>query len=199
MFKPAEIEETEDGFKIIIRRSKTDQEGHGETIAIARGSATCPIKTVRAWLRAAGITDGPIFRPVAKGGRIGIKRLKAEAVCDIVQAYAARLGLKASDFGAHSLRAGFLTSATRPATGFAPSLPLVKLWRTVRFPDGVTLNIVPTSAPNNRKLLDSISWGGGMRCLGFAGQGNVPQPLPVVSTAIPQLDGCPTRHESWSR
>jgi hypothetical protein len=63
----------------------------------------------------------------------------------------------------------------------------------------VTLNIVPTSAPNNRKLLDSISWGGGMRCLSFAGQGNVPQPLPVVSTAIPQLDGCPTRHESWSR
>jgi hypothetical protein len=41
--------------------------------------------------------------------------------------------------------------------------------------------------------------GSGMRCLSFAGQGNVRQPLPVVSTAIPQLDGCPTQHESWSR
>jgi integrase len=31
----ADLEETEDGFKIIIRRSKTDQEGHGATIARA--------------------------------------------------------------------------------------------------------------------------------------------------------------------
>ena len=29
----ADLEETEDGLKVIIRRSKTDQEGHGETIA----------------------------------------------------------------------------------------------------------------------------------------------------------------------
>jgi hypothetical protein len=40
----ADLEETEDGFKIIIRRSKTDQEGHGETIAIVRGSAACPVR-----------------------------------------------------------------------------------------------------------------------------------------------------------
>jgi hypothetical protein len=31
----------------------------------------------------------------------------------IVKAYAERIGLKAADFGAHSLRAGFLTSAAR--------------------------------------------------------------------------------------
>jgi hypothetical protein len=36
----ADLEETEDGFKIIICRSKTDQEGHGETIAIPRGVTT---------------------------------------------------------------------------------------------------------------------------------------------------------------
>ena len=36
--------ETEDGYKITIRRSKTDQEGHGVTIAIARGVTTCPVK-----------------------------------------------------------------------------------------------------------------------------------------------------------
>jgi integrase len=109
----ADLEETEDGYKITIRPSKTDQEGHGVTIAIVRGHPACPVKAVKAWLRAAGITEGPLFRPVAKGGRLGAERLKAEAVCDIVQAYAARLGLKASDFGAHSLRAGFLTSAAR--------------------------------------------------------------------------------------
>jgi integrase len=96
----ADLEETEDGYKIVIRRSKTDQEGHGVTIAIARGVTTCPVKAVKAWLQAAGISEGPLFRPVAKGGRLAT-------------AYAERIGLKGADFGAHSLRAGFLTSAAR--------------------------------------------------------------------------------------
>jgi hypothetical protein len=43
----ADREETEDGFKITIRRSKTDQEGHGVTIAIARGITACPVKTIK--------------------------------------------------------------------------------------------------------------------------------------------------------
>jgi integrase len=75
----ADLEETEDGFKIIIRRSKTDQEGQGETIAIARGVTTCPVKAVKAWLQAADINEGPLFRPVAKGGRLGAKRLTDHA------------------------------------------------------------------------------------------------------------------------
>jgi integrase len=105
----ADLEETEDGFKIIIRRSKTDQEGIGATIAIARGVTTCPVKAVKAWLQAAGISEGPLFRPFAKGGRRGAERLTDQ----VVKAYAERIGLKATDFGAHSLRAGFLTSAAR--------------------------------------------------------------------------------------
>jgi site-specific recombinase XerC len=78
-----DIEETEEGFKIIIRRSKTDQEGHGETIAIVRGGACCPVKAVKAWLQAAGIVDGALFRPVAKGGRLGTERLTDQSVCNI--------------------------------------------------------------------------------------------------------------------
>jgi transposase-like protein len=50
---------------------------------------------------------------VAKGGRLGAQRLTDKSVCDLVEVYAARLGLKPADFGAHSLRAGFLTSAAR--------------------------------------------------------------------------------------
>jgi hypothetical protein len=37
----------------------------------------------------------------------------SQSVCSIVKAYAERIGLKPADFGAHSLRAGFLTSAAR--------------------------------------------------------------------------------------
>jgi hypothetical protein len=49
----ADLQETDDGFRVLIRRSKTDQEGHGETIAIVRGHHACPVKAVKAWLSAA--------------------------------------------------------------------------------------------------------------------------------------------------
>jgi integrase len=75
-----------------------------------RGGATCPVKAVKAWLQAAGIGEGALFRPVAKWRPA---RHSAAHGCDLVKAYAERLGLKAADFGAHSLRAGFLTSAAR--------------------------------------------------------------------------------------
>ena len=38
-------------------------------------------------------------------------RLTDKSVCDLVNAYATQVGLNATDFGAHSLRSGFLTSA----------------------------------------------------------------------------------------
>jgi hypothetical protein len=41
--------------RITIRRSETDQEGHGMTIAIVRGCHACPVKAVKAWLAASGI------------------------------------------------------------------------------------------------------------------------------------------------
>jgi site-specific recombinase XerD len=109
----ADLEETDEGLRVTIRRSKTDQEGHGVTIAIVRGGACCPVRAVRAWLDAAEITEGPLFRPVRKGGKVRDQRLTAKSVCDLVKHYAADVGLDASTFGAHSLRSGFLTSAAR--------------------------------------------------------------------------------------
>src|SRR5215831_13584667 len=101
------------GFGGAFRRSKTDQEGQGATIAIIRGGAFCPVKAVKAWLDAAGISEGPIFRPVRKGGKVRQSRLTAKSVCELTKSYAGKLGLNAADYGAHSLRAGFLTSAAR--------------------------------------------------------------------------------------
>jgi len=109
----SDLEETDDGLRITIRHSKTDQEGRGQVIAVCRGGACCPVKAIKAWLAASGISEGAIFRPVAKGGRLGESRLAAKSVCDITKAYADRVGLDAATVGAHSLRSGFLTSAAR--------------------------------------------------------------------------------------
>jgi integrase len=107
----ADIEETETGLLVSIRHSKTDQEGQGVTIAIARGDVACPVKALREWLGAAGIEAGPLFRPINKGGRVAEARLTDRSVANIVKAYAARAGFDASTFSGHSLRSGFLTSA----------------------------------------------------------------------------------------
>jgi integrase len=103
--------ETETGLLVTIRHSKTDQEGEGAIIAIARGDVACPVKAFRAWLDASAIQAGPIFRPIDKAGRVRSSRLTDRSVANIVKAYAARAGFDAGMFSGHSLRAGFLTSA----------------------------------------------------------------------------------------
>ena len=108
----ADLEEIEEGMRVSIRRSKTDQEGKGEVIAIVRGSVNCPVKAVKNWLQATSITEGSLFRPVTKGGRVGNSRLTDKSVAGI-KGYARRLGLNAADFSGHSLRSGFLTIAAR--------------------------------------------------------------------------------------
>src|SRR5207237_5679388 len=57
-----DIEETETGLRVTIRRSKTDQEGQGATVGIVRGSISCPVAAVQVWRNAAGITTGPLLR-----------------------------------------------------------------------------------------------------------------------------------------
>jgi integrase len=81
----ADLEETEDGLRVAIRRSKTDQEGKGEVIAIVRGSMNCPVKAVKNWLEATSIIEGPLFRPVTKGRRVGNSRLTDKSVAGIIK------------------------------------------------------------------------------------------------------------------
>ena len=107
----ADLQFCEGGLRIIIRKSKTDQEGQGATIAIARGSVACPVDAVRVWIKAAGIVKGALFCPVTSTGKISTRRLSPRAVAELVKRHARRAGLKAADFSGHSLRSGFLTSA----------------------------------------------------------------------------------------
>jgi site-specific recombinase XerD len=107
----ADIAEAKTGMLVTIRRSKTDQEGEGVTIAIASGDIACPVKALREWLDAAGIETGPIFRAINKAGTVAQERLTDRSVANIVKAYAERAGFDPAVFSGHSLRAGFLTSA----------------------------------------------------------------------------------------
>jgi integrase len=63
------------------------------------------------WIASASITEGAVFRPLTKGGRVLSARLTDRSVAEIIKSHAARVGLEPAQFSGHSLRSGFLTSA----------------------------------------------------------------------------------------
>lgn len=100
-----------EGVRISVRRSKSDQDGFGELVAVGRtGSMICPVAALEHWLTVAGISEGRVFRSVTKGGRVGAS-LSDKGVARAVKRCATLAGLDETKFGGHSLRAGFATSA----------------------------------------------------------------------------------------
>ena len=108
-----DIEERDEGIVLVKRRSKTDQEGVGARVAVPYGSdpETCPVTALRRWLDDAEITTGAIFRGVDRHGNVSAGRLSQRALAMIVKKCADKAGLDGDRYSAHSLRAGFVTTA----------------------------------------------------------------------------------------
>jgi site-specific recombinase XerD len=107
----ADLTEQPDGIRVLIARSKTDQEGEGQTIVIPRGAKIRPVEALQTWLQAAGISEGPVFRRVHRYGAVRAEGLTDHMVARIVKGRCRRAGLDPALYSGHSLRAGFLTSA----------------------------------------------------------------------------------------
>ncbi len=103
-----------EGLVLRLRKSKTDQEAAGRDIGIPYGrSRACPVKALKAWLDHAGISAGPVFRSIRKGGHIQTAAMTGQSIAILVKAYATAAGLDGTRFAGHSLRAGLLTSAAK--------------------------------------------------------------------------------------
>jgi integrase len=109
----ADLEFNARGLVVTLRRSKTDQEGHGRKVALPYGSTfeTCPVRSMQAWLEESGITDGPLFRAINRHGQMQSGRLSGVAVARIVKRCIGAAGLDPSNYSGHSLRSGFATTA----------------------------------------------------------------------------------------
>ena len=122
-----DLREDPEGLRVLVRRSKVDQEGRGFEKAIPTGRYVQPVRLVREWLDAASIVSGPVFRPVSRSGRVRksvnlgeiAPRLTDRSVANILQGYCTAAGLDASTFGAHSLRAGYITTAAERGADLA--------------------------------------------------------------------------------
>lgn len=99
-----------DEFVYGLAFSKTNQSGRDrpDNNKPVAGAAA---RALQAWLDAARITSGPIFRRVLRGGHVGLP-LSGAAVRQIVMKRCAAAGIE-GEFSAHSLRSGFVTEAGR--------------------------------------------------------------------------------------
>ena len=95
-----DIEFVEEGVKIFVKRSKTDQSGEGMTKAIPYFDNInfCPVKALNKWVVESELMDGRIFN------------ISDKSVALIIKKYANYAGLDAHRYAGHSLRSGFATS-----------------------------------------------------------------------------------------
>jgi site-specific recombinase XerD len=107
----ADIARHPKGLVITIRRSKTDQAGAGKIKAVPHGRKLHTVRALQAWLEASKTTEGALFRGV-RAQSVKPGRLSDRQVARIVKKRAAAIGLDPALFAGHSLRSGFISSAS---------------------------------------------------------------------------------------
>jgi site-specific recombinase XerD len=95
-----DLEFVNEGVKIFIKRSKTDQSGEGMIKAIPYFDSNnyCPVVSLKEWTEVSEIKSGKIFK------------ISDKSVALIIKKYASLSGLDPTRYGGHSLRSGFATS-----------------------------------------------------------------------------------------
>jgi integrase len=104
------------GFLIVtIRKSKTDQGGAGQFVAVPRlENGPCPVAAIEAWLAIGEQKKGPLFVAFSPHGELRETRIEGRLVAEVVKRLFRDAGASPGDvdaIGAHSLRRGFVTSA----------------------------------------------------------------------------------------
>ena len=95
-----DVDFVDEGVKINVKKSKTDQIGIGMVKAIPYFENTkfCPVVSLKDWINYAKINSGRIFK------------ISDKSVALIIKKYALISGLDHSKYAGHSLRSGFATS-----------------------------------------------------------------------------------------
>ena len=108
-----DLDFVQEGLKIRIKRSKTDQFGEGSLKGLPYfdNSQYCPVVSIRMWIEISKINSGALFRRFTKGSKLSDNRLSDQTVALLIKEYLNLAGIDSTDFSGHSLRSGFATSA----------------------------------------------------------------------------------------
>jgi len=107
-----DLDFVEEGVKIQIRRSKTDQFGEGLVKALPYfdNSRYCPVVSLKNWINISKISSDALFRRFSKGSRLSEHRLTDQTVALLIKKYLELAGIDSKNYSGHSLRSGFATS-----------------------------------------------------------------------------------------
>jgi len=102
-----------EGLKINLKKSKTDQFGEGliKALPYFDNPNYCPVKSLQKWLNYSKIDNGPVFRRLNKGSKLTENRLTDQTVAILIKKYLQSSGIDSKNYSGHSLRSGFATSA----------------------------------------------------------------------------------------
>ncbi|NKL60109.1 tyrosine-type recombinase/integrase [Rhizobium leguminosarum] len=92
---------------IHLGRTKTTT-GEQDEVAYLTGR---PVEALKAWLAAAKIDKGSVFRGIGRWGTVSKRALDPQSVNAILKQRAEMAGLAPGEFSAHGLRSGYLTEA----------------------------------------------------------------------------------------
>jgi len=108
-----DLDFVQEGLKIRLKRSKTDQFGEGSVKGLPYfdNSQYCPVVSIRKWIEISKINSGPLFRRFTKGSKLSDNRLSDQTVALLLKYYLNKAGIESRNFSGHSLRSGFATSA----------------------------------------------------------------------------------------
>jgi integrase len=116
-----------DGIELFLPWRKNDQDARGTKLWLPQGRTDlCPVAALEAWLAAAAIAEGPLFRriwrlpprarkgakrkPVADRYRLGTSPIDTDSIALIVKNWTGLAGFDPAAFAGHSLRRGAISS-----------------------------------------------------------------------------------------
>ena len=123
------LEEIDGTATLLVRSGKTDGDGRGATLYLARDT----VQLVKTWLELGGVDGGRVFRSVRKDGTVG-EQLDASQVPRIYKRMARRAGLPGDivdTLAGHSTRVGPVQDMIACGIGL-PAILQSGRWQTTR-------------------------------------------------------------------
>lgn len=97
-----------EGMTCFLPHSKGDRQHLGTTYKVPALSRWCPVAATTAWIDAAGLTGGPVFRAIDQWGAVAEAPLHPNSLVRLLRRIFAAAGLDAAEtYSSHSLRRGF--------------------------------------------------------------------------------------------
>ncbi|MBO9198380.1 site-specific integrase [Rhizobium sp. 16-449-1b] len=103
---------------IHLSRTKTTSGEQGETVYLTGR----PVEALNAWMAAAKIYKGSVFRGIGRWGTVSKRALDPQSINLIIKQRVEMAGLEPEEFSAHGLRSGYLTEAANRSIPLAEAM-----------------------------------------------------------------------------